>query len=150
MLALFAYIETWAYYKEPNNRDGVLNAATQIGYFKDTLRDSYKDNVIELFLMACEPLRHDGDFDFKNSQLNSITWSDYRKSSKIIKKAIQYAYEILDPDKKQEYIISKQRAINRSIEDYLSKKSKGVTDSQDNIRELLTYILGHLLESLFQ
>ncbi|MBB1293750.1 AarF/ABC1/UbiB kinase family protein [Pseudoalteromonas sp. SR41-4] len=54
-----------------NNRDGVLNAATQIGYFKDTLRDSYKDNVIELFLMACEPLRHDGDFDFKNSQLAS-------------------------------------------------------------------------------
>ena len=80
--------------------------------------------------------------DFKNTQLNNITWLDYRKSPKIIKKAIQYAYEILDQDKKQEYITSKQKTINRSIDDYLSKKSKGITDSQDNIRELLTYILG--------
>ena len=52
-----------------NSREGVLKAASQIGYFKDDIMDNYKNNVIDLFLMACEPLRHDGDFDFKHSEL---------------------------------------------------------------------------------
>jgi len=52
-----------------NDRAGVLNAAREIGYFKDALIDSYKNHVIDLFLMACEPLRTEGEFDFKNSQL---------------------------------------------------------------------------------
>ncbi|MCK8115951.1 AarF/ABC1/UbiB kinase family protein [Pseudoalteromonas sp. 2CM37A] len=52
-----------------NNRAGVLSAAREIGYFKDTLLDSYKSHVIDLFLMACEPLRTTGEFDFKNSPL---------------------------------------------------------------------------------
>jgi len=52
-----------------NSREGVLKAASQIGYFKDDIMDNYKNNVIDLFLMACEPLRHDGEFDFKHSQL---------------------------------------------------------------------------------
>ncbi|ATG57791.1 MULTISPECIES: ABC1 kinase family protein [Pseudoalteromonas] len=52
-----------------NSREGVLKAASQIGYFKDDIIDNYKNNVIDLFLMACEPLRHDGEFDFKHSEL---------------------------------------------------------------------------------
>ncbi len=52
-----------------NSREGVLKAASQIGYFKDGIMDNYKNNVIDLFLMACEPLRHDGEFDFKHSEL---------------------------------------------------------------------------------
>ena len=52
-----------------NSREGVLKAASQIGYFKDDIMDNYKNNVIDLFLMACEPLRHDGEFDFKHSEL---------------------------------------------------------------------------------
>lgn len=47
----------------------MLSAAREIGYFKHTLRDSYKSHVIDLFLMACEPLRTTGEFDFKNSPL---------------------------------------------------------------------------------
>ena len=54
-----------------NDREGVLNAATAIGYFKDALKDDYKERVIDLFLMACEPLRYNGEFDFKNSELAS-------------------------------------------------------------------------------
>ena len=54
-----------------NDREGVLNAATAIGYFKDALKDDYKESVIDLFLMACEPLRYNGEFDFKNSELAS-------------------------------------------------------------------------------
>ena len=52
-----------------NNREGVLNSASKIGYFKDDILDDYKNNVIDLFLMACEPLRYNGNFDFKNSEL---------------------------------------------------------------------------------
>lgn len=52
-----------------SSREGVLKAASQIGYFKDDIMDNYKNNVIDLFLMACEPLRHDGEFDFKHSEL---------------------------------------------------------------------------------
>jgi len=52
-----------------NNREGVLNAASKIGYFKDDILDDYKNNVIDLFLMACVPLRYNGNFDFKNSEL---------------------------------------------------------------------------------
>jgi predicted unusual protein kinase regulating ubiquinone biosynthesis (AarF/ABC1/UbiB family) len=52
-----------------NNREGVLKAASHIGYFKNDLVDEYKNNVIDLFLMACEPLRVKGEFDFKNSEL---------------------------------------------------------------------------------
>ena len=52
-----------------NNREGVLKAASDIGYFKNDLVDEYKNNVIDLFLMACEPLRAEGVFDFKNSEL---------------------------------------------------------------------------------
>ena len=52
-----------------NSREGVLKAASQIGYFKNDIMDNYKNNVIDLFLMACEPLRHDGEFDFKHSEL---------------------------------------------------------------------------------
>ena len=53
-----------------NSREGVLKAASQIGYFKDDIIDNYKNNVIDLFLMACEPLRHDGEFDFKHSLMS--------------------------------------------------------------------------------
>ncbi|HCP97210.1 MAG TPA: ubiquinol-cytochrome C reductase [Pseudoalteromonas sp.] len=52
-----------------NDRAGVLNAATAIGYFKDALKDDYKERLIDLFLMACEPLRYNGEFDFKYSEL---------------------------------------------------------------------------------
>ncbi|ASM49591.1 hypothetical protein PESP_a1479 [Pseudoalteromonas espejiana DSM 9414] len=52
-----------------DNRAGVLSAAVEIGYFKDDIVDSYKNHVIDLFLMACEPLRVKGEFDFKNSTL---------------------------------------------------------------------------------
>ncbi|MBH0043156.1 ABC1 kinase family protein [Pseudoalteromonas sp. SWXJZ10B] len=52
-----------------NNREDVLRAASHIGYFKNDLVDEYKNNVIDLFLMACEPLRVNGEFDFKNSEL---------------------------------------------------------------------------------
>ena len=52
-----------------NNREDVLRAASHIGYFKNDLVDEYKNNVIDLFLMACEPLRAEGEFDFKNSEL---------------------------------------------------------------------------------
>ncbi|MGB0841208.1 MAG: ABC1 kinase family protein [Pseudoalteromonas shioyasakiensis] len=51
------------------DRDGVFEAAHQIGYFQDQVIDSYKNNVIDIFMLACEPLRHLGKYDFANSDL---------------------------------------------------------------------------------
>lgn len=52
-----------------NSREGILLAASRIGYFKDDIADDYKNKVIDLFLMACEPLRFGGEFDFEHSDL---------------------------------------------------------------------------------
>ncbi|WP_404343776.1 ABC1 kinase family protein [Pseudoalteromonas mariniglutinosa] len=52
-----------------NDRDGVFIAATTIGYFQDTILDSYKNNVIDLFILACEPLRAEHSYHFANSDL---------------------------------------------------------------------------------
>jgi predicted unusual protein kinase regulating ubiquinone biosynthesis (AarF/ABC1/UbiB family) len=51
------------------DRNRVLSAAIEIGYFQDTILDSYKNNVIDLFILACEPLRFTGEYDFAHSDL---------------------------------------------------------------------------------
>ncbi|MEQ3440247.1 AarF/ABC1/UbiB kinase family protein [Pseudoalteromonas sp. BZP1] len=52
-----------------NDRAGVATAAQQIGYFQQGLAQEYIDNVVDIFLLACEPLRHQGEYDFANSDL---------------------------------------------------------------------------------
>jgi len=44
-------------------------AAQEIGYFQEHLHASQRDAVIALFAEACEPLRHDGAYDFGASDL---------------------------------------------------------------------------------
>ena len=45
------------------------NAAMAIGYFQADIRDRQRDTVLEIFSLACEPLRHRGAYDFGNSNL---------------------------------------------------------------------------------
>ncbi|WP_304637628.1 MULTISPECIES: ABC1 kinase family protein [Pseudoalteromonas] len=52
-----------------NDRAGVTTAAQHIGYFQKGLAQEYIDNVVDIFLLACEPLRHQGEYDFANSDL---------------------------------------------------------------------------------
>jgi predicted unusual protein kinase regulating ubiquinone biosynthesis (AarF/ABC1/UbiB family) len=54
-------------------RDRALvdRAAMQIGYFGAGIAERQRRIVIELFLLACEPLRHDGRYDFSGSRLAS-------------------------------------------------------------------------------
>ncbi|WP_199671175.1 ABC1 kinase family protein [Salinibius halmophilus] len=50
-----------------NDRGEIAKAAEQIGYFNADIPTSYKEQVVELFVLATEALRSDGDFDFAAS-----------------------------------------------------------------------------------
>ncbi|MFY8273300.1 ABC1 kinase family protein [Pseudoalteromonas sp. SSDWG2] len=52
-----------------NDKQAVADAAKHIGYFEEGLAQAYIDNVVDIFMLACEPLRFDGEYDFANSDL---------------------------------------------------------------------------------
>ncbi len=58
-------------FKAALNEDmaGLEKAAAKIGYFKDGIAAEQLDFVKKLFLMATEPLRFDGEYDFARSDL---------------------------------------------------------------------------------
>lgn len=51
------------------DRAAMNTAAMAIGYFQADIRDRQRDTVLEIFSLACEPLRHRGAYDFGNSDL---------------------------------------------------------------------------------
>ena len=51
------------------NRIKMHEAASDIGYFSRVMSQQQIDAVMELFLMACEPLCHSGQYDFAGSNL---------------------------------------------------------------------------------
>lgn len=52
-----------------NDRAGIAAAAQAIGYFRADIGADQRRAVVDLFAAACEPLRHDGAFDFARSDL---------------------------------------------------------------------------------
>ena len=47
-----------------------MNGATQdIGYFQADIKANQREQVLDIFVLACEPLRHSGLYDFGNSDL---------------------------------------------------------------------------------
>jgi len=52
-----------------NDRAEVAAAAKRIGYFGQELAQEYIDNVVDIFLLACEPLSCQGEYDFAKSDL---------------------------------------------------------------------------------
>jgi predicted unusual protein kinase regulating ubiquinone biosynthesis (AarF/ABC1/UbiB family) len=44
-------------------------AAIDIGYFRDGIDERQRRAVLDIFLLACEPLRHAGDYDFGRTDL---------------------------------------------------------------------------------
>ena len=51
------------------DRQGLDAAAGEIGYFGAQIEDRHRQQVLDIFVMACEPLRHDGPYDFGRSDL---------------------------------------------------------------------------------
>ncbi len=51
------------------DRAAMGEAAQAIGYFQDTIHAHQREAVIDLFEIACEPLRHPGPYDFGTSDL---------------------------------------------------------------------------------
>lgn len=51
------------------DRAGLDTAASEIGYFGAEIEDRHRRLVLDIFVQACEPLRHDGPYDFGRSTL---------------------------------------------------------------------------------
>lgn len=51
------------------NRPAMNAAAQAIGYFQASINDTQRNLVLDIFALACEPLRHEGDYDFGRSDL---------------------------------------------------------------------------------
>ncbi len=51
------------------DRVTMSEAAQAIGYFQDNIHAHQRDAVIDLFEIACEPVRHPGAYDFGTSDL---------------------------------------------------------------------------------
>ena len=51
------------------DRQGLDAAAGEIGYFGAQIEDRHRQQVLDIFVTACEPLRHDGPYDFGRSDL---------------------------------------------------------------------------------
>lgn len=54
---------------QDNDRDGITEAATQIGFFQDYIKPEQQEAVLDLFTLATDPLRYDGAYDFGHSTL---------------------------------------------------------------------------------
>jgi predicted unusual protein kinase regulating ubiquinone biosynthesis (AarF/ABC1/UbiB family) len=53
------------------NRPAMNAAAQAIGYFQASINDTQRNLVLDIFALACEPLRHEGDYDFGRSDLTA-------------------------------------------------------------------------------
>lgn len=51
------------------DREAVGDAAAEIGYFQADIREDHRQAVLDIFAIACEPLRHRGAYDFGRSDL---------------------------------------------------------------------------------
>jgi hypothetical protein len=52
-----------------DDRPAMSAAAIDIGYFRDGIDERQRRAVLGLFSLACEPLRHAGDYDFGRTDL---------------------------------------------------------------------------------
>ncbi|WP_240464858.1 AarF/ABC1/UbiB kinase family protein [Paraferrimonas sp. SM1919] len=47
----------------------MLAGAKQVGFFADDIDEDYLNDVLTIFNLACEPIRHQGEYDFSTSNL---------------------------------------------------------------------------------
>ncbi|WOT06076.1 ABC1 kinase family protein [Shewanella youngdeokensis] len=52
-----------------NNRLQMAAAAQKIGFFQEEISTEQKNLVLDIFYLACEPLRFEGEYDFSNDTL---------------------------------------------------------------------------------
>jgi predicted unusual protein kinase regulating ubiquinone biosynthesis (AarF/ABC1/UbiB family) len=52
-----------------DDRPAMSAAAIDIGYFRDSIDERQRRAVLDIFSLACEPLRHAGDYDFGRTDL---------------------------------------------------------------------------------
>lgn len=52
-----------------NDREAIDQAAEQIGFFQESIKAEQRAAVVDVFLQACEPLIHQGEYDFGTTNL---------------------------------------------------------------------------------
>jgi hypothetical protein len=52
-----------------SDRPALDEPAMALGYFQADIADRHRQQVLDIFLLACEPLRHPGAYDFGQSDL---------------------------------------------------------------------------------
>lgn len=52
-----------------NDREAIDQAAEQIGFFQESIKAEQRAAVVDVFLQACEPLIHEGKYDFGTTNL---------------------------------------------------------------------------------
>jgi hypothetical protein len=52
-----------------DDRPAVQRAALDMGYLASNDLDTYAESVVDLIMLVCEPLRHQGRYDFQGSNL---------------------------------------------------------------------------------
>lgn len=52
-----------------NERQGMNDAAVAIGYFQHDIKEGQRQAVLDIFMLACEPLGQAGEYDFGRSDL---------------------------------------------------------------------------------
>ena len=62
-----------AFFKAAIKKDmvGLRKASERIGYFKEDISDQHLAFVQNLFLIATEPMRYEGEYDFENTDIGS-------------------------------------------------------------------------------
>lgn len=53
------------------DRDALFVSARAIGYFQEEMSQDQRESLLDLFMMATEPARHPGPYDFSESDLTS-------------------------------------------------------------------------------
>lgn len=73
------------------NKHAILNSAIEIGYTSAEDDNNYQEAIVDLLLTVTMPVRHDGDFDFRNSELSQVMMD------KLMKLRFEQRYTRLPP-----------------------------------------------------
>lgn len=74
-----------------SDKQAILESAFQVGYTGEEDNKAYQEAIVDLLLTVTMPLRHEGEFDFRHSQLSQLM------TDKLMKLRFEQRYTRLPP-----------------------------------------------------
>lgn len=74
-----------------SDKQAILESAYQIGYTSEDDNKNYQDSIVDLLLTVTMPIRHEGEFDFRHSELSQ------QMMDKLMKLRFEQRYTRLPP-----------------------------------------------------